>query len=92
MIKENVEIVDPVAQEHVGASCANHVALFSSVHVTSNCIEEERCHGEIDFIHKPSSFSSKRCDAFLEDVAKNDSRVLIDGSIIKYRARDYGFS
>jgi hypothetical protein len=107
VIKENVEVVVPdlEAREHVGAPrssvrasvpprrYASHVALVSSIHETSNCIEEERCDDEIDFIHEPSSCSvEERCDALMEDDVETDSRVAVDGSIIEYRARDHGFS
>ena len=53
MIRENVNSVDVMGQEHVGASCSSNVALLYSNHVTSSCIEEERCDDEIDFIHGP---------------------------------------
>jgi hypothetical protein len=79
MIEENVEIVDPEAQEHIGVPrssvrasvpprrYASHVALVSSIHETSSCSLEERC------------------DALMEDV-EIDSRVAVDGSIMEYRA------
>lgn len=75
VIEENVEIVDLVAQEHIGACVpprryASNIVLVSSIHETSSCREEERHDDEIVFTHEPSRCSlEERCDALMEDVA-----------------------
>ena len=71
----------------------SHVALISSIHETSNCIEEERCDDEINFIHECSTcLMEERCEALMEDDVDTDSIVVVDGNIIEYRAMDHGFS
>ena len=89
-----MEIVDPLAQEHVGVSVPPmlYLKLVSPIHENLICVEEERCEDEINFIHEPSSYSLDRYDSLMEDVVSIDSRVVDYGNIIEYRARESTFS
>ena len=92
MIKENVEIVDPMAWEHVGSICICFVALSYSIYVTSSCKKEERCDDGTELIHEPYSHSLEMCDALMEYGVNIDSIIKYYGTIIEDKAMDSRFS
>ena len=75
MTRENLDIIDPLAKGHVGTDYVGHVTLFFPIHETSSDIEGESCGGEIEFIHKPYSYSLESCYVFMEDAIEIDSRL-----------------
>ena len=67
--------------------------MVSSIRDTFSYKREERCDYEIDSIHEPSTCSFKeKCDASMEDVTNIDSKDVVDGSVVKYKAMDSRFS